>query len=1093
MANRDFELTMRARADFDSARREITGTSRDLGALGDAAVGANDKLAQSSRSGSGTDRIRDMVQKSLAELEGARALLDAEQASAVPAQSGVAGALQQQATAYQSLAAASRTTQQNVAAEIALIGQLEARLARGASSADDLADTEAALDVAMRKGLVTTDQYDEALSRLNEEQVKLDREAEKSGKTLQATVSRYDKATAGLQRLVKDEAQLKAAVDAGRISREQYNRAMAAIGNERAKLLAVRDGARQAASAMAGLNLESASAQRNLSQMVSYAVSGQWQLAGSQIMQMGNEAGLMGGLVSGAGLAIAGVLATVGGLTAAVVSNYIEMRAFDSALISTGYSAGVTSSALAGMRNEIGGATGNYGNAQAALEALAGSGKVVSDALEASGAAAVNLAELTGRSIEQTTAEVLTLADAPTEGLLKLNERYRFLTLEVYENVKSLEDQGRAQEATRVATDALAAATATRVAEMRANAGSLERAWYDVRDSVRSVWQQVKDIGRDDAEARIAAGQRGILMLNDQRLDVQRRLAIGGIDKAEAARAEQQLRSRIALEQQNIAQWRERKGLQDEAAAAKAEELRVQDQAVRAAASVDRDMARIDKKVERQQRLNELVEKYNQIAVANPSDKRLFDGSYEKLKAAIEKETDGGKPKSGTSTAKQAGPDDAALREIDNLERQVALLADLGEGQQRTSEFARIRYEVEQGAYRNASEAVKQQLVDQSQLLDSERARREEAEKNRKLIEETGRSYEQLTDALRTPAEAALDKAIDQINVLNAAIKAGIADQAVYDETLQKIFTGSFTKAPTFQGISPEIAGPFGELNKISDAQAELEAWYQTQLDLNNKFRAEKKISDEMWNQQEQALKQQHEDALARIESARHQVMLAGAADAFGSLAEMAKSHAGEQSRTYRVLFAISKGFAVAQAAVALAQNVAEASKQGWPQNIPAIAAAFAQGATIASLLSAAEYATGGRIRGSGTGTSDDVPIWASNDEFMVRAASAREPGAYAFLDDFNQRGMSALYDWQQFADGGRIAANDSVAGPNWSRVNTSATRAAQAGGSAALRLYNLFDLDALAQAVANHPATEKQIVNVASQNGQAIRAEWNT
>lgn len=48
--------------------------------------------------------------------------------------------------------------------------------------------------------------------------------------------------------------------------------------------------------------------------------------------------------------------------------------------------------------------------------------------------------------------------------------------------------------------------------------------------------------------------------------------------------------------------------------------------------------------------------------------------------------------------------------------------------------------------------------------------------------------------------------------------------------------------------------------------------------------------------------------------------------------------------------------------------------------------------------------ATGGRITGPGTGTSDDVPMWGSNGEFIIREASARKLG-YAQLEWINANG----------------------------------------------------------------------------------------
>lgn len=1093
MANRDFEIDMRMKADFAAARREVTGTEGDLRSLGDAAVEATDKISKSG-SGSGTDnRIRDMVRRSLDELEAARAQIEADQRAAGTGRGGAAAATLEQAQAQQAYVAASRATQQAVTAEIGLISELQERLGRSATSIDDLADTEARLDVAMRKGLVTAEEYDEALEKLGAEQDRLNKETEKSGKAIDGTVGRYDKAGASLQRLARDEAQLKAAVDAGRISREQYNRAMATIGAERTRLTAIRDGAAQSANAMRTLNTESLGVQRNLSQLVSYGVTGQWQLAGNQLLQLGNQAGLAGRLFSGAGLAIGGVTLVVGGLTAALVTNYLQMRAFDNALIATGNYAGTTAGALADMRNQVGESTGDFAAAQSSLEALTASGKFTSDSLQSATQAAVGLAQLTGKSIEDTTNQVIALAKSPTASLVELNERYHFLTLEVYENVKSLEDQGRAQDATKAATEALAQVTASRVSEMRANAGTLERAWYDVRDAARSAWQMIKDIGREDAEARIAAGQRGILMANQQRAELAENVRLGILTQAQADKANQALRERIANEQKNIAQWQERKDLQDATAKAAAEEQQLQDKAVNAAASIDRDIARIDKKVERQQRLNKLIEQYNVIAAVDPNDSRLYDGSYERLKKAIEDETE--EKKSRTPRGPKAtDPNDAALREVENLEKQIALLGDLSEGETKASEAARIRYEIEEGAYRNASEAVKQQLVDNAQLLDSERAKREEATKQKRELEDTKRSYEQLQDALRTPAEAALEGAIAQVETLNKALKAGIADSAAYDASMGRIVSGAFDKAPKFEGLAPEIGGAFGELGKIGEARAELEKWYQDQLALLSQFRAQKIGVEAQWNAQEQALTAQHQDALRQIESARQQAMLAGASATFGQLADISKAYGGEQSKTYRALFAISKAFAVAQAAVALAQNVAEASKAGFPQNIGFIAGALAQGAQIASLLSQASYDGGsGFAEGGWTGPGSKwQPAGIVHaEEFVNRREVVRQPGARAFLEDFNNRGMDALYDWRGYADGGFVEPDARLAGPRWEQHPSAANGALAPTVNANTRVLNFLDIDQLAQALANNREFERTLVNGVVANGNSIQAGW--
>ena len=84
-----------------------------------------------------------------------------------------------------------------------------------------------------------------------------------------------------------------------------------------------------------------------------------------------------------------------------------------------------------------------------------------------------------------------------------------------------------------------------------------------------------------------------------------------------------------------------------------------------------------------------------------------------------------------------------------------------------------------------------------------------------------------------------------------------------------------------------------------------------------------------------------------------------------------------------------------------------------------ALAAAAASSGTQSAVGAAAKVATvaaatGGHIRGPGTGTSDSIPVWLSDYEFVSRAAVVKQPGALPFLHDFNQRGMQALYDWSR-------------------------------------------------------------------------------
>ncbi len=82
-------------------------------------------------------------------------------------------------------------------------------------------------------------------------------------------------------------------------------------------------------------------------------------------------------------------------------------------------------------------------------------------------------------------------------------------------------------------------------------------------------------------------------------------------------------------------------------------------------------------------------------------------------------------------------------------------------------------------------------------------------------------------------------------------------------------------------------------------------------------------------------------------EKAKQLIRMQYAQDTLGVLSESSKAAFGEQSKAYQMMFAMQKGMAIAQASMALWQNISEASKIGFPQNIPMITQAMAQGMGI--------------------------------------------------------------------------------------------------------------------------------------------------
>lgn len=104
-------------------------------------------------------------------------------------------------------------------------------------------------------------------------------------------------------------------------------------------------------------------------------------------------------------------------------------------------------------------------------------------------------------------------------------------------------------------------------------------------------------------------------------------------------------------------------------------------------------------------------------------------------------------------------------------------------------------------------------------------------------------------------------------------------------------------------------------------------------------------------------LEEQYSNEQAAAETKRIQTQLAGAGALFDGLAGLAKAYGGEQSKAYRTLFAVSKAFSVAQAAMSIATGLAKAQELGFPANLAEMARVAATGAGIVSQISGANFA----------------------------------------------------------------------------------------------------------------------------------------
>jgi tape measure domain-containing protein len=156
-------------------------------------------------------------------------------------------------------------------------------------------------------------------------------------------------------------------------------------------------------------------------------------------------------------------------------------------------------------------------------------------------------------------------------------------------------------------------------------------------------------------------------------------------------------------------------------------------------------------------------------------------------------------------------------------------------------------------------------------------------------------------------------------------------------------------------GIQAEMTGTTDQFNLEKERFDRLDASQAL-------FNAELAMAGENYALKEQAY-QAHVDRMSAIENAYSvsslQLQLGYGQQMASSMSSMMGAIFGEKSKAYAAAFAVEKAFAVAQAAIAMGQNIAQASAIGFPQNIPMIAGAMAQGAQIASIIASVAAPTG--------------------------------------------------------------------------------------------------------------------------------------
>ncbi|WP_024433183.1 tape measure protein [Acinetobacter baumannii] len=167
---------------------------------------------------------------------------------------------------------------------------------------------------------------------------------------------------------------------------------------------------------------------------------------------------------------------------------------------------------------------------------------------------------------------------------------------------------------------------------------------------------------------------------------------------------------------------------------------------------------------------------------------------------------------------------------------------------------------------------------------------------------------------------------------------------------------------------SQYAATDLDEKNGLDNLNAQMEAGLIKQQDFENRKTAIIQAAQNQRNQIAAEYAQNAQDIEDKYQQDRLNTQIAFGGQMMGSLTSMFGSMFGEQSKAYKIMFAADKAYAIAAAGIAIQQSIAQAAKVGFPTNIPLIASAIAQGASIIANIRAIKdqgFADGG-YTGSG-------------------------------------------------------------------------------------------------------------------------------
>ncbi|HHC2691069.1 TPA: phage tail length tape measure family protein [Klebsiella pneumoniae] len=361
------------------------------------------------------------------------------------------------------------------------------------------------------------------------------------------------------------------------------------------------------------------------------------------------------------------------------------------------------------------------------------------------------------------------------------------------------------------------------------------------------------------------------------------------------------------------------------------------------------------------------------------SRKIAFSGNKEAIDqanaliAVREKELEQAKKAGQPKTHKEkAYTEDAATRLLDQINQQtIAMQSQLDASDKLNSATqARIKFEQQIADLKSKTQLTADQksILSRSDEILQAYKQQEALQNSVKTLDD----YRKMQEQVKTKDERTNDLLKTRLELLEKAKATGQLKLGEYEKTRADIYqntdmqlpstvrnvVGNLT--PTGGRLSGTFEGMQGQINEYGQAQQELQRWLAAQEEAYAK-------AGEITAEGEArmtSIRQRAADANQVIEAQKNTIISAATQSLFDSTAEIMRTGFGEQSAIYKVAFAASKAFAIADSMVKIQQAIASGAVSApYPANFIAMASIAEQTASIVSNIQAVSgvgFASGG-------------------------------------------------------------------------------------------------------------------------------------